>query len=65
MEHSSLVRGFGAAAGTETVTEVAPEAVWPLSSATLQVTVTVPIAAPVVERAAVEPVPFTVPEVEL
>ena len=65
MEHNSLVWGFATTAGTETITEVAPEAVCPLSSATLQVTVTVPTVAPVVDKAAVVPVPFTKPDVEL
>src|ERR1039458_10146235 len=65
MEHRSLVMGLGAAIGTSTVTEVVPEAVWPLSSTTLQVTVTGPTGAPAVERVAVVPDPITEPEVEL
>jgi len=47
------------------VTEVVPDALPPLSSATLQFTETTPSAVPAVERVAVEPDPLTDPEVEL
>ena len=64
MEHISLTAGL-TGAGTSTVTVAGLEAVWPLSSATLQVTVMGPADTPPVDRVAVEPSPLTVPDVEL
>ena len=43
------------------VTEVFDDALWPLSSATLQVIDAGPVGAPVEEKDAVLPVPLTVP----
>src|SRR3984957_550209 len=64
-EHISLTAGMGGGAGAATVTEVVPDALPPLSSATLHVTETTPSAVPAVARVAVEPDPLTDPEVEL
>ena len=57
--------GAGACGGVATVTVVCCEAVWPLSSTTLQVTVMVPGATPAVVSVAVEVDPLTEPAVEL
>jgi hypothetical protein len=57
--------GLGAATGTSTVTAVVLEAVCPLSSATLHVTVMDPVGAPEVFSVDVEPDPLREPEVEL
>ena len=65
MEQSCEVLMTGGGGGATTVTEVVVEAVWPLSSATLQVTVMVPGAAPTVLSVAVVLVPDTEPAVEL
>ena len=54
-----------AAAGAFTVTVVVAEAVWPLSSTTLQVTVIGPGAAPAVDSVAVELLPLIEPAVAL
>ena len=59
-----VVTGAGAT-GALTVTVVCCEAVWPLSSTTLQVTVMVPGATPEVERVAVEVLPLIEPAEEL
>src|ERR1700733_2352934 len=59
---SALVSGAGGGGGAFTVTVVVDDAVWPLSSTTLQVTVIVPGAAPAVLSVAVEPLPDTEPE---
>ena len=45
------------------VTLVLADAVWPLSSETLQVIPTAPVGAPAEEYSAVVPVPVTVPAV--
>src|ERR1700712_1954050 len=65
MVHSAEVVGAGGGGGACTVTVVIPEAVWPLSSTTLPVTVIGPGAAPVVDNVAVGPVPLIDPAVEL
>ena len=53
--------GGGGGGGAMTVTVVVAEAVWPLSSTTLHVTVIVPGAAPAVDSVAVVPLPVTEP----
>src|ERR1035437_5326290 len=62
-EHNSLVWGLAATTGAAIVTGVVVEAVWPRSSATLQVTVMTPVAAPTADRVAAGPVPLTDPAV--
>jgi len=57
--------GGGGGGGAITLTLVVDEAVLPLSSTTLQVTVIGPGAAPAVESVAVEDVPLTEPAVAL
>src|ERR1700728_1336790 len=60
------VTGAGGGGGAFSVTVVCDEAVWPLSSTTLQVTViVVPGAAPVVDNVAVPVFPLMDPAVEL
>src|ERR1700712_1564040 len=54
IEQRADVVGTGGGVGATTVTVVVCDADWPLSSTTLQVTVIVPGAAPVVLRVAVE-----------
>jgi hypothetical protein len=61
IEHSVCVFGVGGGGGAATFTVVVDEAVWPLSSATLQVTVTAPAGAPVVDKVAELLVPLTDP----
>ena len=63
--HSADVVGAGGGGGAVIDTVVCPEAVWPLSSTTLHVTVIVPGAAPAVDKVAVAPLPLTEPAVEL
>src|SRR4051812_35401642 len=65
IEHIACVVGAGGGVGATTVTVVVAEADWPLSSTTLQVTVIVPGAAPVVVSVAVEVLPLTEPAVVL
>src|SRR5580698_4252284 len=60
-EQRALVVGAGGGGGALTVTVVIEEAVWPLSSTTLQVTVMVPGAAPAVLNVAVVVLPETDP----
>src|SRR6185437_14431307 len=61
MEHSVCTFGAGGGGGACTSTVVVEDAVWPLSSDTLQVTVIVPAGAPVVANVAVFPVPLIDP----
>src|SRR6202453_4743748 len=61
IEQRALVVGAGGGGGAFTVTVVLADAVCPLSSTTLQVTVIVPGAAPVVLSVAVEVLPDTEP----
>src|ERR1700760_3275285 len=60
-----VVTAGGGVAGADTVTVVICEAVWPLSSTTLQVTVMVPGATPGVVSVAVEVLPLMEPAVAL
>ena len=64
-EQRLLVVGAGGGGGALTVTVVVADAVWPLSSTTLQVTVMVPGAAPAVVSVAVEVLPLIEPAVAL
>jgi len=57
--------GGGGGGGAITVTDVVAEAVCPLSSTTLHVTVIAPGAATAVESVAEDEVPLTAPAVEL
>ena len=65
IEQRLLVEGAGGGAGALTVTVVVCDAVCPLSSTTLQVTVIVPGAAPAVLNVAVDVLPVTDPAVAL
>ncbi len=66
MVHRLWVTGAGGGGGAFSVTVVCDEAVWPLSSTTLQVTVIVVLgAAPVVDRVAEEVLPLIDPAVAL
>src|ERR1700760_4295382 len=63
IEQRLLVSGFTTGGGALTVTVVVAEAVCALSSTTLQVTVIVPGATPVVVRVAVDVLPLIEPAV--
>ena len=61
MEQSACVCGCGGGGGASIFSDVFDDALWPLSSATLQVIETGPVGAPVDEYEAELPLPLMVP----